>query len=158
MRKISILLLILGTICGCEVPKPILPSITLIAVPAIGDTIIYCEFWVESLEINSTIQNNYKFEWDFDGDLTIDFTAFGAMNSIHKYSLPGKYSCIVSIVDQFGQKRSASIEVEIIGVNQNVDTLVDPRDGQQYKTVLLGSRWWMAENLRYGKEIELPVR
>lgn len=31
----------------------------------------------------------------------------------------------------------------------NYDTLVDDRDGQKYKVVLIGKRWWMAENLRF---------
>ncbi len=29
------------------------------------------------------------------------------------------------------------------------DTLTDPRDGQKYPVLLLGSRWWMARNLNY---------
>ncbi len=32
------------------------------------------------------------------------------------------------------------------------DTLVDTRDGEVYKTLLLNGRWWMTENLRYKHE------
>ncbi|MBN2275412.1 MAG: hypothetical protein JXK95_13845 [Bacteroidales bacterium] len=34
--------------------------------------------------------------------------------------------------------------------------LTDTRDGQEYRTVLVGNRWWMAKNLNYGTWINTP--
>ena len=36
-------------------------------------------------------------------------------------------------------------------------TLLDDRDGQTYKTVKIGSQWWMAENLNYYDSSDLSV-
>jgi uncharacterized protein (TIGR02145 family) len=34
-------------------------------------------------------------------------------------------------------------------------TLTDPRDDKQYRTVLIGNHWWMAENLNAGRWIDI---
>lgn len=34
------------------------------------------------------------------------------------------------------------------------DTLVDPRDGKQYRTLLIGSDCWMKDNLNYGQFVQ----
>ncbi|MBL7113958.1 MAG: hypothetical protein ISS19_18615 [Bacteroidales bacterium] len=37
---------------------------------------------------------------------------------------------------------------------QQVDSIIDIRDGQQYNIVKIGQQWWMQENLNIGTRID----
>ncbi|MBW8050506.1 MAG: hypothetical protein FVQ77_09235 [Cytophagales bacterium] len=57
---------------------------------------------------------------------------------------------------------SATVIKDSIILDQGVggpitSTLTDPRDGQVYNTVLIGTQWWMAENLNYGTYVPIAT-
>jgi uncharacterized protein (TIGR02145 family) len=40
----------------------------------------------------------------------------------------------------------------ILNYAQTTGTLMDPRDGKQYITILIGNQWWTAENLNFNTD------
>jgi uncharacterized protein (TIGR02145 family) len=131
------------------------PIAKMTAFPPFGDTSILFDFNAEGTTDDKNYPIGLVFRWDFDGDGVWD-TGYSKTNGIaHQYKLPGKYEVIVGVKDIDGLTAIATDSVEVYGKNNNIDTLVDPRDGNRYRIVNINGRWWMAENLRYG--IEIPT-
>ncbi|MEA1876534.1 MAG: FISUMP domain-containing protein [Bacteroidota bacterium] len=142
---------------GCKPEYLPLPEFSIQFLPLIGDTTIYCEFWIESEKLYS-YNDGFEYRWDFEGDGSIDLKGSGAIKAIHKFPLPGIYNTTVELRDAFGQVSTSKVAVEILGSNKDIDVLIDSRDGEQYIIALVAGNWWMAENLRYGAEIPLSKR
>ncbi len=68
--------------------------------------------------------------------------------------VPGKkYFWKVVITDETGNVTTGPVwKFSIHSGTYERDSIRDPRDGQTYKTIKIGSYWWMAENLNFNRE------
>lgn len=146
-----ITLISLGLLSCREANLP--PAAILEAFPAIGDTSIIFEFNAGKSEDDRSYAIGLRYRWDINDDGVWD-TEFAANKSYtHQFIVPGTYSVAVEVRDVDGLTSVARDSVQVFGENTDIDTLIDARDGTKYRTVKIGDRWWMAENLRYGIEI-----
>jgi len=156
-NSLYIILLILLAILSCQKDHTPLPEVGIVMVPVIGDTSLYFEF--EAVGDHQFMQNRgiYSYQWDYDGDQQWDHTGRDCGINLFKFSEPGSYHITLKIKDGSGQFKLTGLNVRILGENTDINTLVDPRDGQSYRIVKLADSWWMAENLRYGVSIDYRI-
>ena len=126
------------------------PMAKLTAFPSFGDSTLLFEFNAGESEDDRSFSISLQYRWDFneDGVWDTEFTKSSAIT--HRFIHPGIYSVAVEVRDIDGLSATARDTVTVFGMNREIDTLTDSRDGNRYRIVRLGGRWWMAENLRYG--------
>jgi uncharacterized protein (TIGR02145 family) len=90
-------------------------------------TIAEVHFFIDGVDKSSATNLPYNYEWNTSNE------------SI------GNHTIKATSLDNYGASKSNNISVTIIAG----DTFTDPRDGQTYNIVIIGSQTWMAENLKY---------
>jgi uncharacterized protein (TIGR02145 family) len=143
-------------IASCEIENTP-PVAKVYALPAIGDTTTV--FMLEGKN-SSDAESSYfalRYRWDTDADGSWDAGYSTATSFTARFSKEGYQKFILEVTDSDGAATSVTDSVFVLSRNTELDTLTDPRDGQRYRIVKIGERWWMSDNLRYGVPIDVKT-
>jgi uncharacterized protein (TIGR02145 family) len=146
--------MIILVITSCD--KGNLPPVArLTSFPPIGDSMTLFEFSAGESADDRNYQKGLVCRWDIQDDGQWDTEYNQSKTLVHQYVNPGIYSVAVEVKDLDGLTSVARDTIEVLGMNQDIDTLEDSRDNNRYRIVKIRDRWWMAENVRFG--LEIPV-
>jgi uncharacterized protein (TIGR02145 family) len=152
MQKLFICILVVLLSSSCKKDNQP-PTARLEVFPSFGDTSLIYEFKGGGSTDDRSYPIGLEFRWDIDGDGIWD-TEFDHLNTYaYKYNRPGDYRVKLEVKDLDGLTSITEDTLKVIGQNLDIDTLIDERDGEKYRIVMIDGGWWMGENLRYGKII-----
>jgi uncharacterized protein (TIGR02145 family) len=94
-----------------------------------------------------------KVRWDIDSDGYWDSDYAIEKRFSYKFKEEGQHTITLEVLDSYGgiSRFTKTVTVMPLVIDSS---LVDQRDHQVYKTVGVYGKWYMAENLRYGKVLE----
>ncbi|MFO7616061.1 MAG: FISUMP domain-containing protein, partial [Bacteroidales bacterium] len=155
-------LFVLGLLTGCN-PAGLHPDddntppkARFRIVPNRGDTTMVFVLNGQASTDREDINLFLEFRWDLDGDGAWDTEFEDYPYLIARFPDPGIHLVVMEVRDRYGLTATAEATVTTWGINNDTSHLIDPRDGQWYKTVRIKGMWWMAENLNIGLMIQDP--
>ncbi len=115
--------------------------------PTYGTTSTVFEFDGSDSYDNEDPTSNLQVRWDFDGDGSWDTGWDYDKTENHQYGSEGTYTVKMEVKDTEGLTDYVTHNVTVS--NGGGSTFTDPRDGQVYNIVTIGTQTWFAENLNY---------
>lgn len=121
--------------------------------PDRGDTTVTFVLDGHSSTDSEDINLFLEYRWDLNGDSIWDTEFVNYPYFVTHFPKPGTYTVRMEVRDRYGLSTMAEAKVTTWGMNNDTSHFIDPRDGQEYKTVRIKGVWWMAENLNFGTMI-----
>lgn len=86
------------------------------AYPRSGEAPLSVSFFADGRDLDGSLK---FYDWDFDGDGTVDEQRLASMTSVYTYTEPGSYSATLTVTDDDGLTGSASIDIEVSASTQS---------------------------------------
>lgn len=161
LKKIIFLFFLLGVLFSCEEEKqPPTCKINLVNgnVFTRGEEIYFLvqasggdgELYGVRIFINGDLVEQYYSEDEPGSGITINY------NWMTKNANIGELEIRALAVNHNYLEAEDFAYVAINNRDLTSSTLKDTRDGRNYRTIKIGSQWWMAENLAYLPKVNLP--
>lgn len=119
--------------------------------PGTGTPLTVFTFDAEGSQDEEDPYVDLQVRWDFEGDGNWDTDWSSEKTQVHQFASLNTYSIKLQVKDTEGLTGSSSHTV-IISNDGGAGTFTDPRDGKEYKTVVIGGQTWFAESLNYASE------
>ncbi|MCP4104074.1 MAG: PKD domain-containing protein [Desulfobacteraceae bacterium] len=110
------------TLTAVRTGQPGSPTATASGYPVSGDTPLDVSFYGTGIDPNGTVA---KYEWDFDGDGTYDWSSSESGSTTHTYTMPGEYIVAFRVTDNSGLQ---SVDYIMITVGMKVSLSISEDD------------------------------